>query len=386
MDYGGTPLGLPLELFAEICHLAVFGQNPVSPLLLGKICRDWRCICYGMPNLWTRPILNLKADGPQLDLLRAWIERALHLPLTFSILDPTSFLNPTREPEQCKILLQILAEKAPQVESLTLDAPSLLLVKGAYNLQSIFSYHWAILACLHLSYRDDGVPYMFKNCPQLIDFRFSTSTFWSSSIGTLPWIPWQTLLHVTIPNLASDDLMRVLRLAPNLETFHSPKVFDDVIDYHADDIWEVDDYLTDDDTPPPELMITHHRLKEWTFSQKDEEYLFQAFHDMQLLHLPALKSLKLEWGSTWEDGYPYNRLAMATKGWGCQLEELDVWLGGFEEESLTEWIRAGQLSSLRRLKLHWEWHTEGFSSVLFKPMTATEENDPVLPNLESLIV
>jgi len=133
-------------------------------------------------------------------------------------------------------------------------------------------------------------------------------------------------------------------------------------------------------------MITHHNLKYWSFSQKDQEYLFQAFQNMQLLRLPALKSLKLEWGSTWEDGYPENHLAQATAGWGCELEELDVWLGGFEEESLMEWIGTEQLSSLRRLRLHWEYHSERFSSDLFEAMTATPGSKPILPNLESLFI
>lgn len=282
------------------------------------------------------------------------------------------------------LLELLLADKAAQIESLTIHIPAFFLLDSRTNSQT--GYQWPILSSLHISSGGDGTPQIFDSCPQLTELRLGPTAFWGSSIGTLSWMPWKTLLHVDLACLSSDDLMRVFRLAPNLETLHSEGVVDDAVDPFADDIWEVDEYLTGSDTPPPELMVTHRNLKHWSFSQKDEEYLFQAFQNMQLLRLPALKSLKMEWGSTWEDGYPYNRLAQATGGWGCELEELDVWLGGFEEESLMEWLATEQFVSLRRLRLHWEHHDESLSSDLLKAMTATPEDKPIFPNLESLFI
>ncbi|KAJ3549204.1 hypothetical protein NMY22_g982 [Coprinellus aureogranulatus] len=75
----------------------------------------------------------------------------------------------------------------------------------------------------------------------------------------------------------------------------------------------------------------------------------------------------------------------ATTGWGCdELEELDVWIGLIEQTSLIEWF--ARLTSLRTLKLHWEFHSEGLKNDLWKAMTVELGKDTILPNLETLVV
>ncbi|KAJ3523852.1 hypothetical protein NMY22_g11256 [Coprinellus aureogranulatus] len=385
MDRGDTPLGLPLELFLEICRTAVTGDDAVSPLLLGEVCHSWRDACYSAPSLWTLPKVTLpKADTPSpLIGFGNWVEGARNLPLTLHIFDPSRFLPPERR----SFIFELLAKKSSQIESLTLEAPSLSMSSHSDGLPSSDRYRWHILSHLALSCTGDPASQVFHTCPRLTHLRFEKSEYLPDGIRTQSWIPWERLVTVDLPGLASDDLMRVFRWAPNFQSLITTEVMDDVADPGASDIWEVDDYVDNEDTPPLRLIITHQRLKNWYFTQIDNEYLFDVFNNMRLLRLPALKSLRIEWGSTWEDGYT-NRLAHAMKDWGCELEELDLWLGGFPENSLAGWIGESPeaFRSLRSLKMHWEYHSQLFSSDLFEAMSATQDYTPVLPTLESLVV
>lgn len=116
-----------------------------------------------------------------------------------------------------------------------------------------------------------------------------------------------------------------------------------------------------------------------------------AFYNMQLLRLPALKTLKIEWECVGKYGAHTRRLVQVTKGWECALRQLDLSLSGFDQGGVVEWLKAPEMSTLRSLKLHWETHVEHlwdkeFSSDLFVAMTATPGKNPLLPKLRSLTI
>ena len=91
----GSVLNLPPEVFLEICKFAISRENAVSPLLLGKICRSWRRICYETPNLWSQPELRVRHDDAksQLSVLGEWIERAKNMPWTVTVTGEAGVLS-----------------------------------------------------------------------------------------------------------------------------------------------------------------------------------------------------------------------------------------------------------------------------------------------------
>lgn len=76
---------IPPEITAEIfTHCLPNSLSPpdidTAPLLLERICRDWRNIARGSPELWT----SLKVDGVHIPvgLIDTWLSRAQTLPLS----------------------------------------------------------------------------------------------------------------------------------------------------------------------------------------------------------------------------------------------------------------------------------------------------------------
>ncbi|KAJ7929544.1 hypothetical protein B0H13DRAFT_1513268, partial [Mycena leptocephala] len=53
-----------------------------APLLLARICRQWREICLDTPELWTSIAFG---DSRSVELLKRWLSRARNQPLTLSL-------------------------------------------------------------------------------------------------------------------------------------------------------------------------------------------------------------------------------------------------------------------------------------------------------------
>src|SRR5690242_13484296 len=87
---------IPEELLIEISIYAISGDWPTSPLRLSRICRTWRRICFGIPQLWTKACLKLdwaSTTTPQLHLLKDWFDRARDLPLRLHVSDPKGLID-----------------------------------------------------------------------------------------------------------------------------------------------------------------------------------------------------------------------------------------------------------------------------------------------------
>ncbi|KAJ7252077.1 hypothetical protein B0H12DRAFT_622747 [Mycena haematopus] len=83
-------LTIPPEIAAQIfthCLPDVFSvPDPgKAPLLLGRICRDWRNIAHGCPQLWTALKIDKRHIPVALSGAETWLSRAQSMPLTLEL-------------------------------------------------------------------------------------------------------------------------------------------------------------------------------------------------------------------------------------------------------------------------------------------------------------
>ncbi|PPQ80383.1 hypothetical protein CVT26_008270 [Gymnopilus dilepis] len=86
MSAQSLPVELLHHIFSLVCIPCHRHRRPpaeaVAPALgLGRICRNWRTVVWGMPELWEQlDIVEFKRDhggglGNEIDLIREWIQR-----------------------------------------------------------------------------------------------------------------------------------------------------------------------------------------------------------------------------------------------------------------------------------------------------------------------
>ena len=79
----------PLECMRARCE-----GGGTSSLVLGRVCRDWRNVAWGLPDLWQRlDIIVTKTDhedgfSRKVQLIKEWIQRAQGRLLTISVQPP----------------------------------------------------------------------------------------------------------------------------------------------------------------------------------------------------------------------------------------------------------------------------------------------------------
>ncbi|TEB40198.1 hypothetical protein FA13DRAFT_1808449, partial [Coprinellus micaceus] len=183
------------------------------------------------------------------------MERARFLPLTVIVNDPARTLRPMHAMPLFKVILN----KAHQIQSLTAMPRPWFCDDSDNGLQFVAvkkPITWPILSRLRFPFFSD--PDLFKlifttTPPLLVDLAFDADEF-RESVHSIEWITWPNLCHLHTHNLPSDDLLRVLRLAQNLQTLRSDKVRDEMIHPYADDVWDQADYIDLEDEPPAELI------------------------------------------------------------------------------------------------------------------------------------
>ncbi|KAJ7762570.1 hypothetical protein B0H16DRAFT_1231402, partial [Mycena metata] len=85
-------LTLPVETTSEIflhClpDYAIYPSGAVAPMLLGRICRQWRNIACGIPRLWATLMIHHQFGARKKNqlLLREWLRRARTAPLSLHL-------------------------------------------------------------------------------------------------------------------------------------------------------------------------------------------------------------------------------------------------------------------------------------------------------------
>ncbi|KAJ7075246.1 hypothetical protein B0H15DRAFT_956651 [Mycena belliarum] len=157
-------LTLPPEIILEIFERFLPNYpgfplvvGPRSPLLLCRICRQWRQIALSTPALWTSILIKNINSPDQLELLRAWLARSGDLPLSIGIVA-------TNNGPRCTEILQAALAHCRRWEQAELIVP--------INIMPLLQAEMPLLRALTIGpvvvpVGGDGVVSVFEHAPQL---------------------------------------------------------------------------------------------------------------------------------------------------------------------------------------------------------------------------
>ncbi|KAJ7210921.1 hypothetical protein GGX14DRAFT_450451 [Mycena pura] len=202
-------LTLPPEITAEIFKWCIDTNKrllpSVAPLLLTRICRDWRDLAFSTPALWDTIIdFDLVVHRQAAAFIETWFSRGGTCPLSLGIVDDESlFLG---------CLESVILQHTSRLQSLDVMAYSEVLC----NLTAIPSFpilRNLELFCLDDDYEDHIQPICINNAPTL---RHLSLEYVRPSMVILPW---EQLTKMTLSLLPLWECLNALRWATSLQEF-----------------------------------------------------------------------------------------------------------------------------------------------------------------------
>ncbi|KAJ6578668.1 hypothetical protein DFH09DRAFT_1148046 [Mycena vulgaris] len=212
-------LTLPFEITSRIfldclpqdadTILRPYPSQNEAPLVLTRVCRDWRAVAVSTPMLWTHLRIELDSDDGRghidskwVALLDIWLQRSQPHPLSMTV----SNLSYT-EPDET--LVGVLDRHSPRWRDLTLKLP--------FNHFSRLSAHVSLPLLERLTISAHGSPDMinpisaFRNAPRLNHVCLEGGMHPSDLL-----LPWDQLRTMEFYGASSDDCLELLRLTPNV--------------------------------------------------------------------------------------------------------------------------------------------------------------------------
>ncbi|KAJ7076025.1 hypothetical protein B0H15DRAFT_608560 [Mycena belliarum] len=179
-----------------------------APLLLGRICRQWRDVALSTPELWN----SIEVECPYFveDIVPAldrWLLRSGNSPLT---IDLQYRVHPDTSSDG---ILRLLKRHAHQLQTVTLHIPvedvdNFERVVGPFPaLRKLALFSLRLSASFELEHKISA----FSIAPELRDVHFKSG--FSPANITMPWSQLTTFRADTIP---TSQFLRVLAQAPNL--------------------------------------------------------------------------------------------------------------------------------------------------------------------------
>ncbi|KAJ7230171.1 hypothetical protein GGX14DRAFT_582341 [Mycena pura] len=209
-------LTLPPEIMAEIfkwCIDTHWSLHPsVAPLLLTRICRDWRDLAFSTPALWDT-IIEIDFDvHPQAKaFVETWFSHAGARPLSLRIVCPETIDSACLE--------SIIFQHASRLQSLDVLTNSLVFC-DLTAVQSFPILSNLDLACVDDDYDDEGDIQLFciNNAPTLRHLSLERVR------PSLVIMPWAQLEKITLFLLPLWECLNALRWATSLQEFrrHGP--------------------------------------------------------------------------------------------------------------------------------------------------------------------
>lgn len=188
-------------------------QSP--PLLVGAVCKRWRDISLQTACLWTDIMVNLnKYPDGQFAMIKKWARRSGILPLNISIYEGDDYKEYSRDDKKetedhdpYEDVLLVLRSLAPRWNDVALDIPDSFFYKLANNVQEAPGLRTLYLTRDFIDLEEFDEPYIL--CPRNLLF----SGFFSRFIP----LEWDHLVYLEIEDAFSDDVLQIIRHAPNLQ-------------------------------------------------------------------------------------------------------------------------------------------------------------------------
>lgn len=99
------PIDVMIEVFKLCCPTPGSRRHLISPIILCCVCRGWRDLAMGLPDLWTYlqlRVVRFELDGP-LATIRLWLSRVKNRPLVVDV----TFLEDSTAHSPLNILRQV---------------------------------------------------------------------------------------------------------------------------------------------------------------------------------------------------------------------------------------------------------------------------------------
>ncbi|KAJ7639337.1 hypothetical protein FB45DRAFT_425045 [Roridomyces roridus] len=273
-------LTLPLEITSEIflhclpvVHSGVDGiSTSEAPLLLLRICRQWRRIALSTPALWSRLGIDVpRRENHATDIVDTWLGRAGQCPLSVTVKGPIKYT----EIDDSDLFFETLCRHAPTIRSLELE----------FDLDD-----WEILpqrvnfsALTELTLRLFQFDRVVDECPSdpvemFNDVQGLHRLFLSQIRCRLVVLPWQQLRSFTGQLYDIFECMEALSLMPHL-TECAFSMFLDEGGFEGDEA----------------QVFSHPGIRSFTLFRtlSDTEYLAQSAELLEFVTFPNLESLQL---------------------------------------------------------------------------------------------
>lgn len=299
------PLHDMAPCFDRLDDLSLSSRLLEAPLLLTKICRQWRDVAVRMPSLWCRLLVKVECGDWQRRAVcyDTWLKRSQGRPVSLALLWPDFTSDSVK-------LRNLLQPYIHQITSLTVDFYDSPLPIQAY----LFT---GFIAVEQLSARiaddmDDEVSTPIacsaSQLPALRSFDFEAS--YRLGLGDLESFDpmWRSLTKVSVHASTHDSVLYLLQVAPDLSSL------------------TIDTRLGEEENLEP---FMHAKLRFLCLFVDTLSDLLDA------LSLPNLYTLEIHGLSTW----PHDAFKAFLARSGCSLESLIV--GGavaISDEQRAEYI------------------------------------------------
>ncbi|KAJ7457067.1 hypothetical protein FB451DRAFT_1564453 [Mycena latifolia] len=285
-------LTIPTEITAQIfahCLPSSPSRPKIdrAPLILGRICRNWRNFALDSPELWAS--LQIDRAGIPVDLVEIWLSRARNFPLTLVLRVSVSHNNWDPEP-----YINILQRHAQTWRDVTLEVAfeKLFLLSADLHLPMLER-----LAIVSYGTNEEGLPVnAFRTAPALRHLQLDAGIHPASI--PLPWVQL-TSFESRAGVLRPEALLTIMQHTPNI--VHCKVAIDD--DTEVDRFPDV----------PPLMFLTTLTLG---------TFIPEVMSVLEHLSLPALRVLDV-WGlfSGSELLPPLHRFLSKSR---CQLRALAI--------------------------------------------------------------
>jgi hypothetical protein len=337
------PNEITMKIFTHCLPDSISPPNiDVAPLLLGRVCRNWRIIAHDTPELWKS--LEIVGSRTPVDSIEKWLSRAKNLPLSLKLNSVHSVVDGSR-------FIDVLGRRAQTWGNVELG----LSFRGFSMFESALQL--PMLQRLSLDTHANapseiGAVFTSWNAPAL---RHLTLGYGINPVDMkLPWVQL-TSLELDSEFMGPDDFLNILRRTPN--------IVDCVVEIYVDtEVYHLAEVALC-------MFLTSLRLSTDIVGVMDILGNFSA---------PALQVLDFK-GVHVAHGVCFSALRSFLSKSGCQLREMVIWVD-VSDKNLEDFLMLLEtLPTLEKLEVA-GGNFPGFTA-MYRQLS---DGSPFLPRLSSL--